>query len=118
MNLLRWFRRVRKPSPSVTLRTPQVGDPVWWAAKQEKCVVTKVQSDGTVAFQGGPLVRRPSGKVVPRWTATTGGASMHWSDRLEVWVVGEGRLPKNVRGTVIEPDPVNASVGTHKGRLF
>lgn len=116
MRLLTRLRRLLVPN--ALARTPKVGDPVWWAPKQAKCTVTKVESDGSLLFQGGPLVRRPSGKVVPRWTVATVAEECRWDPQTEVWVVGQGPTPKDVRGTVIMPQPVNARVGTQKGRIF
>ena len=124
-------------------RIPSVGDPVWWAPKFEPCVVTRVNRDGTFEFQSAPkrgqLVRRPNGKLVPRYTALTAAENATWDAATELWVVGEGSVPTLVRGglvypepkakiaaqlaqskaghTIIRPDPVNAGVGTAQGRV-
>lgn len=103
---------------TLMLRIPSVGDAVWWAPKEEKCVVSKVELDGSLIFQGGPLVKRPSGKVTPRWTVATAADACRWHEGLGAWIVGEGPVPKKPGEIVVQPSPVNTSVGTQKGRLL
>jgi len=115
---------------------------VRWARKQERCVVTVVKSDGLIAIQsapnGGQFARRPSGKVVPRWSAQTVAENFRRDAATELWILGSGQVPKKVRGELVFPDlvvgkepekfpegvvvirpmPVNASIGTQPGRII
>lgn len=92
-----------------TPRIPQVGDPVWWAPKQVGCVITARHPDGSMTFQGGEIVKNVKGRQVPRWTAMTGRSTYLWDARLRTWVVGQGPIPKIVRGLVVQPQPVALS---------
>lgn len=95
--------------PAVSaLRVPKVGDLVWWAAKQVGCQLTKVEWDGSLIFQGGRLIKRASGKVVPEWTVATHPSSLEWDPANNWWVCGQGPIPR--RGTVITPEPTNIDV--------
>jgi hypothetical protein len=95
-------------------KVPNVGDPVWWASKQLGCIVTELQGNGTVIFQGGEIVKNGKGREVPRWTVATFATNAVWNGTIHMWVVGEGPAPKDVRGTVITPDSVLLS-GVGKG---
>src|SRR4026209_2303235 len=85
-------------------KLPSVGDAVWWAPKQLGCTITKVRKDGVITFQGGELVTNSKGRVLPRWTVMA--TSYDYDPAFNMYVVGQGLLPKNVRGTIIKPEPV------------
>lgn len=97
-----WMRRL-------FVRTPKIGDKVWWASKQVGLVVAEVGPTRFVAV-GGEIVRaRRSGRQVPRWTLTTPHRTTLWHEQLGMWIVGQGKYPRVPRGTqVIRPDPVHA----------
>lgn len=101
-----------------TLRIPRAGDPVWWAPKKIGCTITEVKSDGSLIFQGGDIVVRPTGKTVPRWTVATVAEQLRWDERTSMWILGQGEIPKNVRGEVVTPGPINASIGSQPGRVL
>lgn len=92
----------------LTTRIPQVGDPVWWANKRDKCVVDRVEGDGIICFHStDQLVRRPSGKVVPRWTGASAAENFRWDENTEIWVLGEGVMPRKGRTGQLEfPEPL------------
>lgn len=100
---------IRAKSLFGLIRLPKIGEAVWWAPKGVGCVITDVLSNGNVVFQGGPVVRNKRGRQVPQWTVATGGETPQWDESIQMWIVGQGPLPKNTRGTIITPDPVALS---------
>lgn len=94
---------------AITRKGVQVGDPVWWAPKFARCVVTEVNSDGSFVFQGGPVVTNSRGREVPRWTVAATQKGIKWNE-LGFWQVGEGQLPKMGKDhQIVYPDPVALS---------
>lgn len=96
------------------VKVPRVGDKVWWAPKEVGGLVTKREMNGTIVFQGGEIVINKKGRAVPRWTVGAGVNTYRWDESLQMWIVGQGKLPKNVRGDIVTPDPVAAS-GSSQG---
>lgn len=86
-------------------RVPQVTDYVWWAPKQIEGVVTQVGAYG-FRFQAGPLVESKKGKWMPEWTVTANFDAGYYDDSLHAWIVGQGPVPKKIKGTLITPEPV------------
>jgi len=103
-----YLRAKRLFSPYRSLHIPAFGDNLWWAPKQCWCQITKVYNDGSLIFQGGPLITRPSGKVVPQWTVSVNMTDCRWTNN-SYWVVGEGVTPNNV-ANIIHPIPVVANL--------
>lgn len=102
-NLFKLFQR------GLARTVPRVGDPVFWAPKGLECVVTATNPNGSFLFQGGELVTNKMGRVTPRWTVAAGADSCLYDAELKVWIVGQGPLPRSVRGTIITPEPVQLS---------
>lgn len=94
-----------KPRP-VTLRLPSAGEKVWYAPKRCGMLVTRLRTDGMVIFQGGPIVKNKRGRQTPRWTVQARATDGVWRPDLDMWIFGEGPTPRNVRGQVVYPDPV------------
>lgn len=103
LNPLKFFTR------KLVTRVPLVGDPVWWAPKQIGCVVTAIEPNGNVVFQGGEIVKNSRGRQIPRWTVAAGCSTYLWDESLQMWIVGQGVTPKEVRGAILKPSPVQLS---------
>lgn len=107
----------RTTSPNILVAKPTIltgpavvlGSPVWWRPKSVGLSVQHIYSDGSVLLQGGPIVRNKSGREVPRWSVATLERNLKWHADINMWSLGQGPLPKNVRGQVITPDPVYLS---------
>lgn len=93
----------------VSLRVPQVGEKVWWAPKGLGCLVTHAGNGLVFQFQGGETIKNKKGRQVPRWTVQAKLGAATWDNILGMWIVGQGKTPKLVRGTIITPDPVAMS---------
>lgn len=89
-------------------RYPAIGDPVWWAPKEVKAVITAVSPSGGFVFQGGEIVRNAKGRELPRWTVAAAVNAYIWNDA-GFWQVGQGRLPRKVGEQVVYPEPVAVS---------
>lgn len=91
------------------LRTPAVGERVWFAKKRFGGVVTEANSDGSIVVQGGPIIRNSKGRQIPQFTTAAHSKDCVWNPATSMWVHGKGPTPKNVRGQVIRPEPIQAS---------
>jgi hypothetical protein len=97
--------------PASIVRVPKVDDAVWWAPKQVGCRITKLEWDGSLMFQGGDLIKKPSGKVMPEWSVATMPDSLEWDPINGWWICGQGATPR--KGTVLFPDPMTVKVGAN-----
>jgi hypothetical protein len=95
------------------MRRPEVGDAVWWGAKQIGLQVTARQG-GMVTAQGGGIVRTTRGREVPRYTVEVGAVNLHWNLIARCWTIGLGWSPPMPRegATVLRPLPVAVSGAT------
>jgi len=84
-------------------RVPAIGDPVWWAPKELGGIVTERRAD-IIVFQGGEIVRNKRGRETPRWTVASRADNFTWHEDLKLWSVGQGPMPKTVRGVIVTPD--------------
>lgn len=91
-------------------RVPAVGDGVWWAPKGLEGRVVDVRF-GAMTFVSGPPCHSPSGKpAAHRYRTVVAFSDTHWDDQLRVWIVGQGRFPKLVRGVLVMPQPLELKV--------
>jgi hypothetical protein len=106
MGLIRLLKTLVIPRP-----VPRLGDPVWWAPMRLGCQITEVRGP-EVIFQGGELVTNTQGRQVPRWTVMTTVEHMTFDPGISMWIVGQGEVPKDIRGQVVRPTPVVLSAAT------
>ena len=100
---------------SIVGKKPKPGDAVWWAKKEVEGRVTSVGL-GVVNFAAGGPCETPRGrKVANRYTVSAPLEDFSYDKSYDGWIIGQGPMPKNVRGKLVMPKPVNIKGGVRNG---